>query len=331
MKIIFFDSDDTVREVFTTALTGHELTFIDGPVTDDALRAHADAEAISLFVSSMFKKEHMDLLPNLKLIAARSAGVDNVDAVHAKERGIAVVRVPKYGQRTVAEFAFALMLGLSRRLVEASQHVRDGGAYDPMGYTGFDLCGKTLGVVGTGNIGRAVVSIAQGFGMNVLMTDMYPAKDLESAHAHYVSMDELLAGSDIITLHAPYTPENHHLIEKEKIAKMKRGALIINTARGELIDTAALVDALKSGQVGGAGIDVLEGERTLKHTEAEVRASGSAEDMAAYTRDQELMHMPQVILTPHMAFNSHEAYRDILNVTAQNILAFANGAPQNVV
>ena len=331
MKILFFNSDASVREVFERMLAGHELIFIEGSITDEHLRAHTDAEAVSLFVSSGFSKEQMDLLPNLKLIAARSAGVDNVDCAHAKERGITVVRVPKYGQRTVAEFAFALMLGLSRRIVEAAQQVREDELFDPMTLEGFDLCGKTLGVVGTGNIGRTVVLIAQGFGMEVLMCDKFPANDLESEHAHYVSFDDMLGRADIITLHAPYTPENHHLLGKDQFARCKRGVFIINTARGELIDTEALLEALRSGQVGGAGLDVLEGERNLKAEAEVVRESSSLQDMKILIREHELIRMPRVIITPHMAFYSREAYRDILETTAQNILAFVGGTSQNTV
>ena len=331
MKIIFFDSDTTVREVFSRELVGHECVFVDGPVTDSALQAHADAEAVSLFVSSSLTKEQMDMLPSLKLVAARSAGVDAIDAAHAKERAITLVRVPKYGQHTVAEFAFALMLALSRRLVEAAREVHEEGMCDPMLFEGFDLNGKTLGVVGTGNIGRAVVSIAQGFGMEVLMNDKFPASDLESANVRYAPFEELLARADIITLHAPYTPENHHLLGAEQFAKCKKGVVIINTARGELIDTAALVESLKSGQVGGAGLDVLEGEHNLKAEAEVVRDCDSLQDLKTMMRDHELMRMPRVIVTPHVAFFSREAYHDILQITAKNIVAFASGTPENVV
>ena len=166
--------------------------------------------------------------------------------------------------------------------------------------------------------------------MEVLMCDTFPAQDLEGEHAHYAPFDEVIARADIITLHAPYTPENHHMLGADQFAQMKRGVIVINTARGELIDTAALLDALKSGQAGGAGLDVLEGERNLRAEDEVVRTSTSIQDLKTLIREHELMNMPRVIVTPHMAFYSREAYRDILETTAANILAFATGTPQNV-
>lgn len=331
MKLLVFDSDTEVREVFGSALSGHELVFFDAPLSPEALQQQPDADGVSLFVSSSFPEALIDMLPNLKLIVARSAGVDNIACAYARQKGITIVRVPKYGQRTVAEFTFALILGLSRRLFDAAFQVREEGNFKTAALEGFDLFGKTLGVIGTGNIGRAVVSIAQGFGMQVLMFDVFPAKEIEAEKARYVSMDELLAKSDIVSLHVPYTKENNHLLGAAEFAKMKRGAFVVNTARGELIDTAALVEALKSGQVGGAGLDVLEEERVL-HDEVElIQGMESIQDLKTLIRDHELLHMPRVIVTPHVAFFSREAYRDILQTSTRNILAFLAGNPENVV
>jgi D-lactate dehydrogenase len=328
MKILIFDATPIVREVFTNRLTSHTLVFHDEPVSDAALQADADAEMVSLFVSSRLTKEQMDMFPNLKMVTARSAGYDNVDCVHAKERGIVVARVPRYGQHTVAEFAMGLMLMLSRKLYESSRRVREEGSFSQAGLEGFDLFGKTLGVLGTGNIGRAVVGLGQGFGMEVLMYDMYPAKDLEGPHARYVSIDELLGQSDIISVHVPYMPENHHFLDAERIGKMRRGAYLINTARGELVDTAAMLEALKSGQLAGAGLDVLEEERTLKSGADAALSAEAAQHVAA---DKELMQMPNVIITPHVAFDSHEANKDIQEISAGNIIAFLEGKPTNTV
>ncbi|MEN9413632.1 MAG: hypothetical protein RLZZ342_719, partial [Candidatus Parcubacteria bacterium] len=263
------------------------------------------------------------------MISLRSAGFDNVDGAHAKERGVVVCRVPKYGQHTVAEFAFALLLMLSRKTYEASRRVREDGSFSQDGLEGFDLFGKTLGVWGTGNIGRAVVGLGQGFGMRVLMHDMYPAKDLENEHAKYVPLEELLAQSDVISIHVPYMPETHHVFNAARFAQVKQGALIINTARGELIDTMALLAALKSGQVGGAGLDVLEEERMLKagHEHTGGVSQEAVEHVAA---DKELMCMPNVVITPHVAYFSREANKDIQEISAGNITAFLAGTPTNV-
>jgi D-lactate dehydrogenase len=263
------------------------------------------------------------------MISLRSAGFDNVDGAHAKERGVVVCRVPRYGQHTVAEFAMGLMLMLSRNLYESSRRVREEGSFSQTGLEGFDLFGKTLGVWGTGNIGRAVVGLGQGFGMRVLMHDMYPAKDLENEHAHYVPLEEMLAQADIISVHVPYMKETHHVVNAERFAQMKKGVVLINTARGELVDTNALLAALKSGQVGGAGLDVLEEERMLKagNTESGDVSAEVAENVAA---DRELMNMPNVVITPHVAYFSREANKDIQEISAGNITAFLAGTPTNV-
>ncbi len=330
MKILVFESDAATREIFDQKLTGNDIIHFDTPISAEALTQHPDAEAISCFVGSQLRAPEMDLVPTLKLIITRSAGFDHIDCAHAKEKGIAVVRVPRYGQHTVAEFAFALMLSLSRRVVDAATRMRETGAFDPKPFEGFDLFGKTLGVVGTGNIGRAVVGIARGFGMHILMHDMYPAADLASDTARYVPLEELLAQSDIVTLHAPYTPENHHLMNADRLAQMKHGAFLINTARGELVDTRALVAALGTGQLAGAALDVLEDERVFK-TGGMMPDASDVDELKTLVYDHELVRNPNVIVTPHMAFNTREAYRDIITISADNVLAFLAGAPVNTV
>ncbi|MEK7093044.1 MAG: NAD(P)-dependent oxidoreductase [Patescibacteria group bacterium] len=331
MKILVFDADQSVREAFAAGLTGHEILYIDGSVSPEALKEHADAEVVSLFVASGFTKGHIAALPNLKCIAARSTGVDNIDMAAVKERGIIVCNVPSYGARTVAEFTFSLLLAISRRLPEAANQVRQEGNFETRALEGFDLFGRTIGVIGTGAIGKNVVKIASGFGMKVLMFDKFPAQGFETPDAKYVPLDELLAQSDIVTLHVPYFPENHHLLNREAIAKMKRGAYVINTARGELIDTAALLEALKSGAVAGAGLDVLEGERALKDEMELVMGTESINTLKAVIRDHMLIDMPRVIVTPHIAFFSREAYTEILSTSAKNIANFAAGTPSNIV
>ena len=331
MKILVFDADQSARDTFTAGLAGHDIVYIDGSVSPEALKEHADAEVVSLFVASAFTREHMAALSNLKCIAARSTGIDNIDVAAAKERGIVISNVPSYGARTVAEFTFSLLLAISRRLPEAANQVRQEGKFETRVLEGFDLYGKTIGVIGTGAIGKNVVKIAQGFGMKVLMCDKFPAQGLETADAKYVSFDELLAQSDIVTLHVPYFPENHHLLGAEAFAKMKRGAYIINTARGELIDTNALLVALKNGAVAGAGLDVLEGERALKDEMELVMGTESINTLKAVIRDHMLIDMPRVIVTPHIAFFSREAYTEILSTSAKNIANFAAGTPSNIV
>ena len=209
--------------------------------------------------------------------------------------------------------------------------MHDNGDFSTTDLEGFDLYGKTLGVIGTGNIGRNVCRIAEGFGMEVKMFDRFPDMSIETSHARYASFDDLLANSDIVTLHVPYIPENKHLLNSDAFAKMKRGAYVINTARGELIDTGALVAALKDGRVAGAGLDVLEEERALKDDAVLMRDMESIEALQALIRDHVLVDMPHVVITPHIAFSSREAYREILTVSAANIDAFIKEAPQNAL
>jgi len=331
MKILIFSSDDATRKIFAPVLKDHTVVYLDGIVSADALAKNPDANVVSLFTSSEFKKEQIDALPNLKCIATRSTGFDHIDIAYAKEKGITVCNVPRYGAHTVAEFAFALMLTLSRRIFEAFHQVREEGSFKTSALEGFNLFGKTLGVVGTGNIGCHVVGIAKGFGMKVLMFDHHPDKTLEDENSKFVSFDELLAGSDIVTLHVPYTKENHYILNKDAFAKMKRGAYVINTARGELIDTGALLDALKARQVAGAGLDVLEEERVLKDEIELVKGIESIHELKILIQDHALIDMPRVVITPHIAFFSREAYHEILEVTAANITNFAGGKPTNTV
>ena len=331
MKVLIFSSDEETREIFAPVLKDHTVVYLDGTVSAKSLAENSDANVVSLFTSSEFKKEQIDALPNLKCIATRSTGFDHIDIAYAKEKGIVVCNVPRYGAHTVAEFTFALMLTLSRRIFEAFHQVREEGRFNTSAFEGFNLFGKTLGVVGTGNIGRHVVGIAKGFGMKVLMFDPHSDKSLENEQAKYVPFDELLASSDIVTLHVPYTKENHYLLDKSSFAKMKRGAFVINTARGELIDTEALLDALKSGQIAGAGLDVLEEERVLKDEIELVKGIESIHDLKILIRDHALIDMPRVVITPHIAFFSREAYHEILEVTAANIANFASGKPTNAI
>ncbi|KKW31721.1 MAG: hydroxyacid dehydrogenase, partial [Candidatus Kaiserbacteria bacterium GW2011_GWC2_52_8b] len=297
----------------------------------EVLSANTDAEVVSLFTTSSLKKEDIERLPSLKCIVARSTGVDHIDVAAAKEKGIPVCNVPRYGARTVAEFTFALMLSLSRRIFDAFHQIRESGSFKTGALEGFDLYGKTLGVIGTGAIGHTVVGIAKGFGMQVRMFDLFPDQKLADASAQYVSVDELLAQSDIITLHTPYTKENHHLLNADSFAKMKKGVFVINTARGELIDTDALVEALKVGQVAGAGLDVLEEERLLKDEMELVKGIESINALKVLIKDHVLIDMPRVIITPHIAFFSREAYQEILQTSLNNIKSFTAGTPTNVV
>lgn len=325
MKIAFFGVDKDKQSIFADALKGQDVTFFDGVLDRENTSLAKDAEAICLFVNSTLDKNTIDALPKLKFVATRSTGYDHIDVAYAKEKGIQIANVPGYGAHTVAEFAFGLMLNLSRKILSANSFMRQS---QNMSQTvlmqGFELCGKTLGVVGAGRIGKTAIKIAKGFGMEVLACDPHPDEAFAKEQGfEYKSLNEVLRNSDIVTLHAPYAKENHHLINKENIYLMKKGAYLVNTARGELLDTKALVVALKEGIIAGAGLDVLEAEKELKREEA-----GSNEICEL---NRELMQMGNVIVTPHIAFYTREAVAEIYKTTLQNILAFTVGAPVNIV
>jgi D-lactate dehydrogenase len=293
-----------------------------------------EVEILSVFVDYEVTTDVLDMLPNLKMIAARSTGYDHINVAEAQQRGIVVSRVPHYGARTVAEYAVSLMFALSRKAYRSYIDLqRDAGISGVDAYEGFDLYGKTLGVIGTGSIGRNVCELAKGIGMNVVAYDVSPDEAFAAnLGMHYSSLDEVLAQSDILTLHVPSIPDTHHLINKEKLQKMKVGSYLINTARGEIVDTKALVHSLQQGHLAGAGLDVLEGEHELRE-EAELRVEGTADPALWETlvADHALIDMQNVIVTPHIAFNTIEAKHEITQTTLENIKTFASGSPQHTV
>lgn len=337
MKTIFYETTAEDQKALLELLASApdvQAEFVPEKLTAENIRA--DAEAVSVFVGSEVKKEQIDAMPNLKLIAARSTGFDHVDTAYAKTKNIAVCNVPAYGSRTVAEFAFTLILSLSRKLFVAADQIKEGKGFDYQAFEGFNLQGKTIGIIGTGRIGLNVAQIAKGFDMQILGFDPHPSEEKAKEYGiKYVSLDQLLQGSDVVTIHVPYMKETHHLINSGNIKKIKKGALLINTARGEVVDTEALLLALKGGSVAGAGLDVLEGERMLKDEATLIAHSDpkhpSLGELKTLIENHTLINMPNVIITPHIAFYSKEAKHEILKTTAENILDFKKGQPKNQV
>ncbi|MFA5934089.1 MAG: NAD(P)-dependent oxidoreductase, partial [Candidatus Paceibacterota bacterium] len=321
------------RDVLTELLSAVDVTFYEEKLNSETANLALDADIVSVFINSEISKEIIDLLPNLKFVSTRSTGFDHIDINELKNKNIIVSNVPSYGSHTVAEFAFALILDLSRKVSNANRQVREESNFDTSGFKGFDLFGKTLGVIGTGKIGKNIVKIAKGFGMKVIAFDAYPDDHFATENNfQYFPLNEVLANSDIVTLHTPYNKDTHHLINEENIKLFKNGSYLINTARGEILDTEALLFGLREGIIAGAGLDVLEDERKLKE-EAEFIANGRANmnDFKILLEDHMLIDMPNVIVTPHIAFDSSEAEIEILKTTVENILAFNSGVPQNIV
>ncbi|MBI4119003.1 MAG: hydroxyacid dehydrogenase [Parcubacteria group bacterium] len=333
MKAAFFEATDKEKEYISSNLPETENFFVAEKINKDNAATVREAEIISVFVGHDVTAGVMDALPNLRLIATRSTGFDHIDLEHARAKNIAVANVPAYGSRTVAEFTFGLILTLSRKIFSARRQMLENEDFSMEKLEGFDLKGKTLGVVGTGRIGRNVIKIARAFEMNVLAADIKPDENFAAeAGFQYVPLEELLKNSDIVSLHAPYLPETKHLINSGNIQLMKKGSYLINTARGELVETDALLKALTTGQLAGAGLDVLESERQLKE-EAELLAyqPGQIKDFQTLSEDHILINMPQVIVTPHIAFCTREAREEIIKTTVENIKSFLAATPQNLV
>jgi D-lactate dehydrogenase len=253
------------------------------------------------------------------MIALRCAGYNNVDLAAAAREKIEIARVPAYSPHAVAEHAAMLILALNRKVHRAYNRVREGN-FSLNGLVGFDLFGRTAGLVGLGKIGRCLAQILRGFGMTVLAHDVKVDLEFgESAGVRFVGLDELLAASDVVSLHAPLTPATHHLIDAARIARMKRGVMLINTGRGGLVDTAALIDALKTGHIGAAGLDVYEEESDYFFRDMSDRAID--DDVLA-----RLMTFPNVLVTSHQAFLTSDALDNIAGTTVDNIRAFLAGA-----
>lgn len=331
MKIAFFELEKWEKEYFEKEITGSELIFFDKPLTAEDLPQIKDVDILAVFVHSQITKEILDGIPNLKFIATMSTGFDHIDGEECKKRGIVVSNVPVYAEYIVAEHSFALLLALSRRLLESVERVKKGN-FTPIGLTGFELRGKTLGVIGVGAIGANMIRVAKGFGMNVIAFKRTPDLVMEKQLGFkFVDIDMLYSQSDIISLHVPYTKETHHMLNQESFEKMKNGVIIINTSRGGLIDEAALLNNLNNGKVKGAGLDVLEEEPLLLEEKILLTKEFNRDKLMSVVEGRMLVDHPNVIVTPHNAFNSMEALQKIVATTHENIAAFTSGIPINVV
>jgi len=331
-KVAFFEIEDWEIDYIKERLPGYELKFYKDYLTKKQAKEIKDYDAIALFIYSQINSEILDLLPNVRFITTMSTGFDHIDINECKKRNVVVSNVPSYGDNTVAEHTFALLLAISRKIIESIDRTRKGN-FSLENLRGFDLKGKTIGVVGTGRIGRNVIRIAKGFQMNIIAFDKFPdQKFAEEQGFRYVDFDTLISQSDIITLHLPYSPETHHIINIKNIDKIKKGAVIINTARGGLIETHALIKALEEGIISAAGLDVLEEECFIKEEKQLLSKAFQREcDLRTALEEHMLMEQENVLITPHNAFNSKEALQRILDTTIKNIRSFFEGKPENLV
>ncbi len=323
MKIAFFAVELWEKDLLLSSFLPHTLVFSPQELTPRNAVKFKDVDAVSVFVHSQVNEKTLSLLPKLKLVTTRSTGFDHIDLEACTKRGIVVCNVPTYGENTVAEHTFALILALSRKVVACVDAAKVN-SVDFRNLRGFDLAGKTIGIVGCGNIGRHVVRIARGFEMNILVFDMHPdpafAKEMGFT---YVALEKLMSESDIVTLHVPYNSHTHHLVNKKMLMMMKKGAYLVNTARGGIVDTDALVWALKSKKLAGAALDVLESECGVNEELALLKKSDTAAcNLKTMLENHVLLEMPNVLITPHNAFNSQQALERILATTIENIQGY---------
>ncbi|MEX0931223.1 MAG: NAD(P)-dependent oxidoreductase [Candidatus Paceibacterota bacterium] len=332
MKIVHFDVNEVGERILSKlSVYGEQLFFVESAHEVDRAQWF-EAEVVTVNHESDITREAIDGLPNLKLIATRSTGYDHIDYMYAKEKGIPVVTVPEYGSRTVAEYSFALMMSLVRKVPQGREVMRMQSAPNIDGLCGFDLEGKTLGLVGTGRIGQNMGRFCKAFGMHVVAFDAYPNEAFKSeCQVEYVgSIEEVAERSDVLSIHVPDLPETHHCINASVLSRVKQGAYVINTARGGVVDTIALRDVLVEGRLGGAGIDVLEYETEYYATmHEEVPSHSDPQIDKTLKAIRELVSMKNVIVTPHQAFYSTEAEERILQTTIENIISWKEGEVRN--
>jgi D-lactate dehydrogenase len=337
----FVEVEEEIKNVFEEAFTDHDICFV-----ERLAAVPADAEVVSVFISEKIDASFLEAHPGVRLIATRSTGCDHIDLDVCAGRGVMVVNVGNYGENTVAEHTFALILALSRRLRDSEKAVRTG-RFSRERLRGFDLRGKTLGVVGAGRVGLHVIRIGIGFGMQVIAYDAQPHPFYsELLDFRYVSFEQVLRESHVITLHVPLNSTTRHMINRETLALCRSGLLLINTARGALMDSGAIIEALDTERLAGVGLDVIEDERVfrggatkilgekiaerVRSASAPVSREPSPQRLAEFSKlvvHNRLLNRPKVVLTPHVAFNSNEAMERLNKLTVDNIRNYLQGLP----
>lgn len=326
-KIAFFDIESWQKKYIRDNLKGHTLFFSPNKLTKSSAKKIKDYDCVCGFIYSSINKDILDELPKLKFISTMSTGFNHIDLEECRKRKIIVSNVPTYGENTVAEHTFALILSLSRKIPESTNKVKQG-HFNLKGLRGFDIKGKTLGIIGMGNIGQHVARIANGFGMKIIAFDVY--KDLKFAKKYdiqFKSLSYILKHCDILTLHAPLNKYTTHLINKKNIKLMKKGSLLINTARGGLIDTEAILYGLKNKILAGVGLDVLEDESFIPNEDvllSEEFLEKNKKKLRLLLEEHILTERDNVIITPHNGFNSKGALIRILDTTIKNLKCFHN-------
>ena len=331
-KIAFFEIEDWEKEFFKENLKKYDLVFFEGELTEDNVELVKDVDIICVFIGSEINKKILSKFRNLKGVITMSTGYNHIDLKSCYKNKVCVSNTPYYGENTVAEHTFALLLSLSRKIVESVQKTKKRD-FSLEGLRGFDLKGKTIGVIGTGNIGEHVIKIAKGFEMNVIAYNRKNKPKLAKKYgfSYVKNFDELLKNSDIITFHVPLTKETRHMINKKNINKIKKGSILINTSRGEVVENGALIKALNKGILLGVGLDVLEDEHIIKEEKELLSKKFSREEFFNILENNVLLNYDNVIITPHNAFNTKEALTRIMQTTLENIGGIVNGKFKNII
>lgn len=324
IMIGFFELRQAEKTFFQDKF-GLEHYYSEKPIQQAPRNVLSDLDTACVFVGSTIDQEIIDELESCSHIATRSTGVDHIDKVAARDADISISHVPSYGPETIAEFTFALLLNVTRKVASAYHQLRSHGEYSLESFRGTDLHGKTIGVVGTGDIGSRVVKIADGFGMDIKAVDKQERSDLKNEYGlRYVdSFENILPDLDVLTLHVPLTEGTHHLVDEAALKKLPDTAYLINTARGELIDTKALAHALVNGNLAGAGLDVLAKEEKLREDQ-ELNMNEITEESDELLADHKLINLDNAVVTPHMAFYTRESELQILETATKNIRSFQN-------
>ena len=334
-KIVYFDVENDEYDYLKNQNDGKYDYFLTGKSLnnlDKIPEEYKDADVISCFTTSRVGKDVLEKFSKLRLIALRSVGFNHIDLNYCDEHDISVVNTPNYGNKSVAEFAFGLMIDVCRKITLSYLEYKDSQT-NAQKYIGSELGGKTVGVVGLGAIGSEFARLAYGFDMKILGYDIKENDKLKEMYKiKYTDFDSLLEKSDFISIHAPLTKDNKHLFNDKSFRRMKNTSVLINTARGEIVETQALYNALMQNEIAGAGLDVLESEETISDSDYLVDINRLNNTVLKQTiLNSRLQQLPNVIVTPHIAYNTHEAVFRILDITMQNINAFESGTIQNKV
>ncbi len=334
MKIVFFEIEGWEKEIIEKHLNSQEIFYTKEPLLPDNAEKYKEFEIVSVFSHSILNKETLEKLNNLKMIATRSAGYDHIDVEFCRQKKIAVYRVPDYGANVIAEHSLALLLAAVKNIPQSIERTRRG-IFNYQGLRGSELKDKTIGVLGTGKIGKHMIKFCKALGMKVVAYDAYPDEDFAAKYEFaYVDFEELLSISDIISIHVPLLTSTYHLINRGNIHLLKKGVIIINTARGEIIETEALIEGLEKNIIAYVCLDVIEKERQFAKFLKALKEGKTVTDDQNYKTfllNYYLFTHPKVIVTPHNAFNTHEAVRRIIEITIENIKNFLKGDKTNAL